>query len=153
MLNEDFKEMLKCLNEEQTEYLLIGAYALAVHGFPRATGDIDLWVRPSAENAERVMKALKKFGAPLFNVTVEDFLNPATIYQIGVRPRRIVFITSPDPLFFEDCMEKAIDTLVDDIPIKVLSVSDMIKNKEATGRPKDHLDAQELRKRYDVLKD
>lgn len=89
MLNNDYKEMLQCLNAERVDYLLIGAYAMAAHGFPRATMDIDIWVKPSTANASAVWKALERFGAPLQGVTVDDFTKDDVIFQIGVAPRRI----------------------------------------------------------------
>ena len=93
MLNEDYKEMLQCLAEEEVEFLLVGAYALAAHGYPRATMDIDVWVRPSPENAAAVLRAVQKFGAPLHGLTLVDLQKDDTVFQIGVAPRRIDILT------------------------------------------------------------
>src|SRR5688572_16462812 len=93
MLNPDFKEMLSCLKDEEVDFLIVGAYALAAHGFPRATGDLDIWVRNSFENAEKVMRAVVKFGAPTSNLSVEDFTAPDMIVQLGVEPCRIDLLT------------------------------------------------------------
>ena len=88
-MNRDFFEMLAALSAAGVEFLIVGAYAMAAYGLPRATGDIDIWVRPTRDNAERVMHAVRTFGAPLLGLTVEDLLRPDTVFQIGVAPRRI----------------------------------------------------------------
>ena len=95
-MNPDFRDMLFALNGEGVEYLLVGAYALAVHGMPRATGDIDVWVRPSPENARRTLAALRRFGAPLADLSQADLTRPGTVFQIGVAPRRIDILTAID---------------------------------------------------------
>ena len=87
MLNEDYKDMLHALSEEKVRFLLVGAYALAAHGYPRATMDIDIWVMPSPQNADAVLRALHRFGAPLHNLSKEDLQMDGTIFQIGVAPR------------------------------------------------------------------
>ena len=102
MLNPDFAEMLRALSAEGVEYLLVGAYAMAAHGVPRATGDIDIWVRPSPENANRVLRALARFGAPLSDLTATDLQRDGTVFQLGVPPRRIDLLTSIDGVTFED---------------------------------------------------
>jgi len=101
MLNEDYKDMLRALSDERVKFILVGAYALAAHGYPRATMDIDIWVMPSPENADAVLQALRRFGAPLHNLTREDLLKDGTIFQIGVAPRRIDIITAASGLRFE----------------------------------------------------
>ena len=94
MLNEDYRDMLQALADEKVSFLLVGAYAMAAHGYPRATMDIDIWVMPSPQNADAVLRALRYFGAPLHNLTKEDLLKDGTIFQIGVAPRRIDIITA-----------------------------------------------------------
>jgi len=89
MLNEDYKDMLRALSDEKVKFLLVGAYAMAAHGYPRATGDMDIWVLPSPENAEAVLRALNQFGAPLHDLTAEDLQKEGTVFQIGVAPRRV----------------------------------------------------------------
>lgn len=96
MLNPDYRDMLSAFCEERVEFLLVGAYAVAAHGFPRATGDMDLWIRPTVENARRSWRALARFGAPLDNVTEEDLRTPGIVLQIGVAPRRIDVMTAID---------------------------------------------------------
>ena len=94
MLNEDYKEMLKSLVDEKVSFLLVGAYAMAAHGYPRATLDINIWIMPEPDNADAVLRALRRFGAPLHNLKKTDFEREDTVFQIGVAPRRIDFITS-----------------------------------------------------------
>jgi hypothetical protein len=148
MLNDDYREMLHILLEERVEFILVGAYALAAHGYPRATGDIDIWVHPSSGNAVCVYKALAKFGAPLQDLSPQDFSNPDVIFQIGVAPRRIDIITSITGVDFSEASQKTLQIEIDTLSIQVLSISDLIKNKEATGREKDLLDVKTLRQHY-----
>lgn len=93
-LNPDFKDMLVALNDANVDYLVVGAYAVAVHGYPRATGDLDLWVRADKETAPRVMRALAAFGAPMHEIAEADFATPSTVFQIGVPPGRIDILTT-----------------------------------------------------------
>ena len=145
MLNQDYKEMLSTLLEEDVKFLLVGAYALAAHGYPRATGDIDIFVQSNEDNAEKVYNALVKFGAPLQNINIEDFSTPGTIFQIGVAPRRIDIINSIDGVSFEDAYNDKVIVEIESLSIPVLSKDDIIKNKNSTGRPKDKLDADTLK--------
>lgn len=102
MLNRDYKDILESLLNEGADYILVGAYALAAYGFPRATMDIDIWVDPSPDNAEKVYAALVKFGAPMDQLSVEDFSEEDTIFQIGVAPRRIDILTRISGVDFDD---------------------------------------------------
>ena len=145
MLNDDYREMLHILLDEGVEFILVGAYALAAHGYPRATGDIDIWVRSSAENALRVYQALAQFGAPVQNICPEDFANSDVIFQIGVAPRRIDIMTSITGVDFADAVQNALPIDIEELSIPVLAISDLIKNTEETGREKDLLDAKVLR--------
>ena len=144
MLNEDYKEMLQSLADEQVKFLLVGAYALAAHGYPRATMDIDIWVMPSPSNAEAVLRALRRFGSPLHGLTVEDLQKDDTIFQIGVAPRRIDIITGASGLKFDDAFSRSIETDVEGLNIHVPSLDDLIRNKKASGRTKDLADAEAL---------
>ena len=101
-MNRDFVEMLSALSAEGVEYLIVGAYAMAAHGWPRATGDIDIWVRPTRENAERTLRALRRFGAPLFPLSTEDLTLPDTVFQIGVPPGRIDILSGVSGLTFQE---------------------------------------------------
>jgi hypothetical protein len=146
ILNEDYRDILLALNAEQVDFILIGAYALAAHGYPRATMDIDIWVMPSPDNADAIIRALKRFGSPLHDLSVEDFQSDDTVFQIGVAPRRIDLLTGATGLDFSSASENAVSRQVDGIDLKVLSIDDLIVNKLATGRPKDQVDADELKK-------
>lgn len=101
MLNPDYRDILSAFDDADVEYLVVGAYAVAAHGHPRATGDINLWVRPTSGNAERVLRALEAFGAPLSNIDEQDFQAPDLVFQIGVAPRRIDILTAAEGLTFE----------------------------------------------------
>jgi hypothetical protein len=144
MLNQDYRDMLSLLLENKVEFLLVGAYALAVHGYPRATADIDIFVRPSVENATRLYRVLSDFGAPLGKISPSDFEVPGTIVQIGVKPRRIDLITAIDGLSFDEAFSDKETVTIDDLGVPVISRQKLIINKLATGRDKDRLDAEEL---------
>jgi hypothetical protein len=145
-LNRDFVEMLSALSGAGADYLLVGAYAMAAHGVPRATGDIDLWVRPDPANAEKVMRALRAFGAPLLDLSLDDLSKPGTVFQIGLPPRRIDILTAIDGLSFDEAWPLRIAATLDGVPVAVIGLAQLVKNKRATGRPKDALDVELLEK-------
>ena len=147
MLNEDYKEMLENLLNEGAEFILVGAYALAAHGFPRATGDMDIWVKPDVNNSKKVYRALAKFGAPINEIRENEFCQPGLIFQIGVVPRRIDIITKISGVEFDEADADKILVNIENLKIPVLSIDLLIKNKMATGREKDLLDAKLLKKR------
>ena len=146
MLNEDYNEMLQCLAAEGVKFLLVGAYALAFHGFPRATMDMDLWIMPSPENAEATLRALRRFGAPTQDLSVEELQKGNIIFQIGVAPRRIDLMTGVSGLEFNQAYQHALEAVLEGVgaPVRVLSVQDLIKNKKALGRAKDLADVEFL---------
>ncbi|HAK95764.1 MAG TPA: hypothetical protein DCM87_12410 [Planctomycetes bacterium] len=144
MLNKDYKDMLQCLSDEKVSFLLVGAYALAAHGYPRATMDIDIWVMPSPENADAVLRALRRFGAPLQNLTRNDLQAEDTIFQIGVAPRRIDIITGASGLRFQETLERAMVVDIEGLQVRVPSIADLIRNKRASGRTKDLADVEAL---------
>jgi predicted nucleotidyltransferase len=144
MLNEDYKEMLQTLADEGVRYLLIGAYALAAHGYPRATMDIDIWVMPSPDNADAVLRALQRFGAPLHNLTKRDLIEEGTVFQIGVAPRRIDILTAASGLQFDAVFARAESIEIEGLEIFLPSIEDLIINKRASGRTKDLADVEAL---------
>jgi len=144
MLNEDYKDMLQALADEKVRFLLVGAYALAAHGYLRATMDIDIWVMPSPWNADAVLRALQRFGAPLHDLTAADLQAEGTIFQIGVAPRRIDIITTASGLHFEETFERSLTVDIEGIEVHVPSLDDLIRNKRAAGRTKDLADAEAL---------
>ena len=153
MLNEDYRDILQALNKEHVNYILVGAYAIAAHGYPRATMDIDIWVEPESANASAVIKALKRFGAPLASLRETDILESDTIFQIGVAPRRIDIITGVSGLDFEKAFNNAIRVKIDEIEVKILSLQDLIINKKASGRLKDLADVELLESLKDSRQD
>ena len=146
MLNSDYKDMLQVLLDNGVKFLLVGAYAMGVHGYPRATGDIDIWIEPSAENSERVYRSMASFGAPLHEIDEATFATPGIVFQIGVAPRRIDIITAISGVEFDDAYQQRQIVEMEDLSIPILSLGDLIRNKRATGRDKDRLDADRLEK-------
>ncbi len=140
MLNENFKDMLNALNDAGVDYMLVGAYAMAAHGCPRATGDIDFWVRPATENAHRLWSALKSFGAPVSKISIADLCETDVVYQIGLPPQRIDFLTSVSGLTFDTAWPSRIIVEVDGIAVTVIGLNELRSNKKATGREKDIAD-------------
>jgi predicted nucleotidyltransferase len=144
MLNEDYRDILHALSDEKVRFILVGAYALAAHGYPRATMDIDIWVMPSPGNAKAVLRSLRTFGVPLHNITQADLETDGTIFQIGVAPRRIDIITAVSGLDFEPAFQNSVLVNIDGIDVHIPSIDDLIINKKATGRTKDLADAEAL---------
>ena len=144
MLNEDYKDMLQALADEKVRFLLVGAYALAAHGYLRATMDIDIWVMPSPRNADAVLRAVQRFGAPLHDLTAADLQAEGTVFQIGVAPRRIDIITTASGLHFEETFERSLTVDIEGIEVHVPSLDDLIRNKRTAGRTKDLADAEAL---------
>ena len=144
MLNKDYREMLQCLLEEKVRFLLVGAYALAVHGHPRATKDIDFFVWATPQNAANLIRALTRFGAPLHEISESDFSTAGIVFQIGNSPRRIDIITDISGVGFEHAYANRKNILVDGLEIPVISVSDLIVNKRASGRTQDLADVEKL---------
>lgn len=146
-MNRDFAEMLSALCAAGAEFLVVGAHALAAHGTPRATGDLDLWVRPTRENGERVLAALRSFGAPLFDLTLDDLSQPGIVFQIGLPPARIDILTGISGVTFDEAWPERLVATVADQSVAFIGRAALIRNKRAAARPKDLLDAETLEKR------
>jgi predicted nucleotidyltransferase len=144
MLNKDYKEMLQCLSEENVKFLLVGAYAVAAYGYPRATKDIDLFVGAAPDNAPGIMRALARFGAPLSGVSASDFATEGIVFQIGNNPRRIDILTRISGVEFQQAYERRNTLSLEGIDIPVISLEDLIANKRATGRTQDLADIERL---------
>ena len=144
MLNPDYRDILSAFSDENVEYLVVGAYAVAAHGLPRATGDIDLFVRPTPVNAQRVWNALLRFGAPLERIEVADFAREGTILQVGVVPRRIDIITAIEAVSFDEAWRGRVELELDGMRLPVIGLQELVKNKRAVGRPQDKADAERL---------
>jgi Nucleotidyltransferase of unknown function (DUF6036) len=140
--------MLIALVDQEATFMIVGAYALAVHGVPRSTGDIDIWVRPDPENAQRVWRALVYFGAPVeaMGLTPADLSKPGTIYQIGQPPRRIDIITRISGVEFDAAWKSRAVETVEGLELTFLGREDLLQNKLASARIKDLADVELLRK-------
>lgn len=141
---QDFKELLLAFNAHAVEYLIVGAHALAAHGHVRATKDLDLWVRPDKSNAQKVLQALSDFGAPLSELTVDDFSRKDSIFQIGLPPLRIDVITDVDGVEFEEAWPDRLKTSFGGVPALVISRHHLITNKKTAARLQDLADVQHL---------
>lgn len=146
-MNSDFSDLLRALNDAKVEYLIVGGYAVGKYTEPRYTKDIDIWINNSIDNAERVFQALQAFGAPLGDVTVDDFSAPDLIYQIGVEPSRIDILMGLESMDFENCWKRRVTAELDELTLNFISIADLIENKERTGRPQDLIDARNLRQK------
>lgn len=140
-MNADFTDMLSELSAEGAEFLVVGAHALAAHGHPRATGDLDIWVRPTQENAARVWRALARFGAPLAGLSKDDLSDPDVVFQIGLQPRRIDILTSITGVTWEEASGERVLIEVGGILLPFIGRAALLRNKRAAGRPKDLADA------------
>jgi hypothetical protein len=143
-VNPDFTALLRALSTAEARYLVVGAYAVTFHSRPRATGDLDLWVDPSAENAGRVYAALEAFGAPLAALTERDLATEGMVYQIGVPPRRIDVLTSLTGLTFEEAWRGRVEGSLGGVPCPFIGKQELVKNKRTLGRPRDLADLELL---------
>ena len=145
MLNEDFREFIGLLRSNGVEFLIVGAHALAAHGRPRYTGDLDIWVQPGPENIERLISALDAFGFASLGISAADFMMPEAMVQLGYPPARIDLLTTIDGVTFDECFAHRVDVEVSGLVLPVISLDDLIRNKLATGRAKDLVDVELLR--------
>ena len=143
-MNPDFVDLLRAFVEADVRFLVVGAYALAHHGRPRATGDLDVWVDATPVNGERVVRALSAFGAPMQGITSDDFARPAVVFQIGVPPGRIDILTELTGVTFDEAWPERDAGRFGDLTVDFLGRSDFIRNKRATGRAKDLGDIEGL---------
>lgn len=141
---QDFSEFLKLLNDHHVEYLLVGGFAVALHGYPRTTADMDVWVSRRRDNAERLVACLKEFGFDTPNLTPELFEEPDRVVRMGAAPLRIEILTEIDGVTFDDCITRAESQIVDGNSIPVISLADLKINKKASGRAKDLDDLENL---------
>ena len=143
-LPDDFKEFLKLLNSHGVEYLLIGGYAVGCHGYPRATGDLDIWIAIDPQNADRLVAVFREFGFAVSGLNRDLFLEPGSMVRIGNPPIRIEIITDISGAEFENCYPNRVRMELDGIPIDVINMDDLRSNKRASGRPKDMDDLKNL---------
>jgi len=145
MLNKDFKEFAALLNSAGVEYLIVGGYALAAHGHPRYTGDLDIWVRPTDADVGKLLDVLEQFGFGGLGLKREDFLAPGAVVQLGYPPARIDLITMIDGVEFESCLARRIVINVSGVDLPVIGLEDFRANKRASGRAKDLADLESLK--------
>lgn len=145
-MNEDFRDFLAALLDSGARFLVAGAHALAVHGVPRATGDLDIWIESDPTNVDRVWRALEAFGAPTdaLDISREDLRTPGMVVQIGLAPRRIDLMTSLTGVQFEEAWDDRTLVAVESMEIPVIGRRTLLENKRATGRLKDRSDLEAL---------
>ena len=143
-MDSNYLDMLKCLNKAGVDYIMVGGWAVNLHGYVRATIDLDIWILADLENARKVYTALGEFGAPLAGVSPDDFATDGTIFQIGVAPCRIDVINKIDGVKYAEASPRAIEKTIEGVPVRVISREDLIANKRASGRTKDLADAEIL---------
>lgn len=144
LLNSDFRDILSAFCEEKVEFMLVGAYAVAAHGLPRAAGDIDLWIKCSDSNANRVWSALAKFGAPLSDLSKTDLVRPDTVVQLGATPRRIDILTNITGVDYQDAEAERLIIEIEGMKIPVIGLSPSFRTRKAVGRPQDKADVAGL---------
>ncbi len=144
MLNPDFKEFIESLNDNRVRYLVVGGYAVALHGYPRYTKDIDIWVEMTQENAARIVKALDQFGFGSLNLKESDFTEPDQIIQLGFPPRRIDILTTLPGVEFSECYLSHTTVMMEGVPVNFIDLENLKKNKKATGRHQDLADLENL---------
>ena len=149
MVNRDYRDLFAEFNAQEVEFLVVGAYALAVHGHVRATKDLDVWVRATKDNAERVFHAVTAFGAAVENLSAEDFARPGTIVQLGIAPTRIDILTRVAGLEFEAAWDNRVEASYGDQKVFVVSRVDLIASKRAAARPQDLVDLSALEESED----
>ena len=145
-LKPDFKDLLRLFNRHQVQYLIVGGYAVMKYTEPFYTKDMDVWVEPIAENAKRVYAALVEFGAPMADLTIDDLTQPHIVFQFGIAPARVDVMTTIDAVTFPEAWKNRVETHLSGIPICIISLEDLIRNKETAGRDSDLLHLNRLRK-------
>jgi hypothetical protein len=144
VLNQDFKEFIQSLNDNAVRYLLVGGYAVALHGYPRYTKDLDVWVESTTENAARIIKALQLFGFGSLDLKESDFTTPGQVVQLGYPPNRIDILTSLSGVEFSECYASRVVEEIDGVPVSFIDLENLKKNKKATGRHQDLADVENL---------
>ncbi|MFP4395667.1 MAG: DUF6036 family nucleotidyltransferase [Anaerolineales bacterium] len=144
MLNQDFKEFIISLNDNRVRYLVIGGYAVSLHGYPRYTKDIDIWIEMSPENARRMVKAMEQFGFGSLGLQADDFQEPDQIIQLGYPPNRIDLITTPPGVDFESSYASRAEVEIDDVKVNFIDLEHLKQNKRAAGRLQDLADLENL---------
>lgn len=144
MFSQDFKEFVALLVSHKVEYLVVGGYAVGIHGHPRYTGDLDIWLNPTEENAEKIVTCVNAFGFSSFGLKTEDFTKEGNIVQLGYPPLRIDLLTQIDGVNFNDCFQNKIQVDIEGVLVNVIGYHDLLKNKRESGRLRDLDDLDQL---------
>ena len=144
ILNQDFKEFFQLLNEHKVRYLVVGGYAVAFHGYPRYTKDVDIWVDSSEENARKLVQALDDFGFGSLGLQIEDFLEADTVIQLGYPPNRIDLLIGIPGVVFEECYAQKVDVNIEGVTLHFINLEHLIQSKRASGRHQDLADIEHL---------
>ena len=144
MFSQDFKELVELLIKYKTEYLIVGGYAVGIHGHPRYTGDLDIWLNPTLENAEKVILCVNDFGFASVGLKVSDFTKEGNIIQLGFPPLRIDLLTEIDGVKFNECYNNRKEVEIEDIIVNFIGYWDLLENKKKSGRHKDLDDIENL---------
>ena len=145
MFSQDFREFIELLIKNKAEYLVVGGYAVGVHGHPRYTGDLDIWLNATPLNAERILQSVNEFGFSSFKLTQEDFTKPGNVIQLGYPPLRIDLLTEIDGVTFKECFRNRKEVTIDDLTVNFIGYEDLLKNKKESGRPRDIDDIDHLK--------
>ena len=145
MFSQDFREFIELLIKHKAEYLIVGGYAVGIHGHPRYTGDLDIWLNPSPENAQLILKSVNEFGFSSYGLSQSDFTKPGNVIQLGYPPLRIDLLTEIDGVTFAECFLNRKEITVDGLQINFIGYRDLLKNKKETGRPRDIDDIENLK--------
>lgn len=147
IFEQDFIDFIELLNQHHVAYMVVGAHALAFHGRPRHTGDLDIWIKPNNDNAAKMVAVLNDFGFGSLHLTKADFLKENYVTQLGYPPLRIDILNSISGVEFDEAFANKIVSEIDDLVVNFINITEFIKNKQASGRPKDLGDIDSLKKR------
>lgn len=145
MFSQDFREFIELLIKNKVEYLIVGGYAVGIHGHPRYTGDLDIWLNPTSKNAEKILKSVNEFGFSSFKLSTEDFIKAGNVIQLGYPPLRIDLLTEIDGVTFDECFKNRKEVLIEALNVNFIGYSELLKNKKQSGRPRDIDDIDNLK--------
>jgi hypothetical protein len=151
-LSRDFQELLECFAHNDVRYLIVGGWALAAHGHPRMTKDLDVWMWPQSTNAHAVISALEEFGFEKLGLSAEDFIEPDVVIQLGYPPNRVDLLTSPTGVEFDECWKERLDVEMEGLTVPFNGLEGLKANKRASGRPQDTVDVEILEGLTDDLR-
>ena len=145
MFSKDFKEFVELLIKHKVDYLVVGGYAVGIHGHPRYTGDLDIWLNISDENAQRILAAVNEFGFSSYKLSIKDFMKEGSVIQLGYPPLRIDLLNQIDGVAFSDCIKNKKEVNIEGLMVNFISYNDLLKNKRASNRPQDIADLDSLK--------